>query len=177
LDIYWREAVYTVVYILNRGQLRVNHDKIAYELWYGKPTSVNHFKVFGRKCYIKRDDNNLGNFDSGMDEGIFLGYSSTKKAYKCYNLRVHKIVESANVNVDNLKTKGIKSQVDPQIDERIRGDDKESIDIQEEDSQLGEEKDEEKSQDNAEEKSPRQDTKTSSRKVQRDYPESIILGR
>ena len=29
---YWKEAVYTAVYILNRGQLRVNKDKTPYEL-------------------------------------------------------------------------------------------------------------------------------------------------
>jgi hypothetical protein len=43
-------------------------------------------------------------------------------------------VKSANVKVDDLKTKGIKSQVNTQIDERIRDDaEEESIDIKEED--------------------------------------------
>ena len=37
------------------------------------------------------------------DEGIFLGYSSTKKAYRCFNKRLHKIVESEDVRVDDLK--------------------------------------------------------------------------
>jgi hypothetical protein len=77
-DIYWREAVYKFVYILNRGQLRVDYDKTPYELWYGRPTSVKHFKFFGSKCYIKRYDDNLGKIDSKTYEGIFLGYSSTK---------------------------------------------------------------------------------------------------
>ena len=31
LDGYWREAIYTTVYVLNRGQLRVNSDKTPYE--------------------------------------------------------------------------------------------------------------------------------------------------
>jgi transposase InsO family protein len=109
-DKFWRDAVYTTVHILNRAQLRVNHDKTPYELWFGRPTSVKHFRVFGRKCYIKRDDDNLGKFDSRSDEGIFLGYSPNKKAYRCYNLRLHKIVESANVKVDDLKLRKIKSQ-------------------------------------------------------------------
>jgi hypothetical protein len=51
--IYWREAVYTIVYILNRAQLRVKHDKTPYELLFGRPTSDKHFGVFGSKCYIK----------------------------------------------------------------------------------------------------------------------------
>ena len=61
-------------------------------------------------CYIKRLDENLGKFDARSDEGIFLGYASTKKAYRCYNLRLHKIVKSANVKMDDLKTKKIKHQ-------------------------------------------------------------------
>ena len=48
---------------------------------------------------------NLGKFDARYDEGIFLDYASTKKAYRCYNLRLHKIVESVDVTVDDLKTK------------------------------------------------------------------------
>ena len=31
---------------------------------------------------------------------IFVGYSSKRKAYKCYNLRLGKIVETINVKVD-----------------------------------------------------------------------------
>jgi hypothetical protein len=168
--IYWREAVYTTIYILNRAQLRVNHDKTPYELWFGRPTSVKHFKVFGRKCYIKRDDDNLGKFDSRSYEGIFLGYSSNKKAYICYNLRLHKIMESENVKLDDLTSRRIKSQDNSQVDERRRdGDDDDEIEeIQEEESQSEEE--------NEEEASPRQDSKAPSRRVQRDHPESQIIG-
>jgi hypothetical protein len=59
-DMYWREVVYIIVYIFNIGQLRVNYEKTPYELWYGRPSSIKHFKFFGRKFYIKRDDDNLG---------------------------------------------------------------------------------------------------------------------
>ena len=81
-DGYWREAVSTTVYILNKCQLRINNNKTPYELWYGRAPSVKYFKVFGSKCYIKRVDENLEKFDARSDEGIFLGYSPTKKAYK-----------------------------------------------------------------------------------------------
>lgn len=46
-DIYWREAIYTTVYILNRRQLRLNNDKTPYEQWYGRPTSTKYFRIFG----------------------------------------------------------------------------------------------------------------------------------
>ena len=37
----------------------MNSDKTPYELWFGRPASVKYFRVFGSKCYIKRDDDNL----------------------------------------------------------------------------------------------------------------------
>ena len=65
----------------------MNNKKTHYELWFGIPASVKYFRVFGSKCYIKREDDNLGKFDSRTDEGIFLGYSSTKTEYRCYNIK------------------------------------------------------------------------------------------
>lgn len=59
-----------------------------YELWYDQKPSVKYFKVFGSKCFIKKDMDGLGSFDSRSDEGIFPGYSSNNKAYKCYNKRL-----------------------------------------------------------------------------------------
>jgi hypothetical protein len=110
-DRFWREAVNTTVYILNRGKIRVNNNKTPYELWKGRPTIVKYFKVFGSKCYIKRDDEDLGKFDSRADEGIFLGYSSRSKAYRCYNKALGKIIESANVKVDEAGHQKVKSHV------------------------------------------------------------------
>lgn len=71
LNFYWREAIYTTVYILNRVQARVNSSKTLYKLWYGKFLIVKYFRVFGSKCYIRRDEENLGKFDARYDEGIF----------------------------------------------------------------------------------------------------------
>ena len=99
-DKFWPQAVHTVVHILNRVLLRNNADKTPYELWKGRPANVKHFRVFGSKCYIRRD-NRIGKFDSRIDEGILLGYSSKSKAYKCFNLRLNRIVESINVKIDD----------------------------------------------------------------------------
>ena len=113
------------MYTLNRAQLRVNHDKTPYELWFGRSTSIKHLRLFRSTCYIKRNDNNLGKFDSRLDDGIFLGYSSNKNSYRCYNLRLHKILESSNVKVDDLTSRRIKSRDNSQVDERRRDDDEE----------------------------------------------------
>jgi hypothetical protein len=62
--IFWTQEVHTKVHIQNRVMLRKNIVKTPYELWKGRPTNVKHFIVFGRKCYIKREDGRMGKFDS-----------------------------------------------------------------------------------------------------------------
>jgi hypothetical protein len=80
IDMFWRQAVHTVVHIQNIVILRNNTDNTPYELWKGRPTNVKNFRVFERKCYIKREDGRMGKFDSRVDKGLLVGYSSTRKA-------------------------------------------------------------------------------------------------
>ena len=95
----WIEAVSTIVYTLNRVQVKKGTNTTHSKLWYGHSPNVKHFKFFGCKCYILKDTRN-GKFDAKSDEGIFLGYSTRSKAYKCLHTNTNKIVESANVNFD-----------------------------------------------------------------------------
>jgi hypothetical protein len=107
-NILWPQAIHTTVHILNRILLRNNHFKTPYQLWKGRPTSVKHFRIFGSKCYIKRVDKHLGKLESRTDEGILVGYSCSRKSYKCYNFRLNKIVEAIDVKFDEssfLKSK------------------------------------------------------------------------
>ena len=99
LDRYWKEVDHIAVHTLNRSQLKVKTKHTPYELWYGYPTSIKHLKFFGSNCFIKNLKDNIGSFDSCYNEGIFLGYSSHSKAYKCFNKRLNKLVESVHVKV------------------------------------------------------------------------------
>ena len=47
-----------------------------------------------------KDRENVGKFDSRNDEGIFLGYSSISKAYRVYNKKIMKVMETVNVVID-----------------------------------------------------------------------------
>jgi transposase InsO family protein len=67
-DIFWTHAMHTTIHIQNRVILRNTNDKTSYELWKGRPTNVKHFKVFGSKFYIKREDRRMGKFDSRVDK-------------------------------------------------------------------------------------------------------------
>jgi hypothetical protein len=102
--------VHTTIHIQNRVMLKNNNDKTPYELWKGRPANFNHFRVFERKCYIKREDGRIGKFDSHVDKGLLVGYSSTRKTYNCYNLRLKKFVENINVTIDETGGQGLKEE-------------------------------------------------------------------
>jgi len=97
---FWDEAAFTIITILNKANFQVNSNQTPYELWYGKPSTVKHLRVFGRKCFIKNTDEKLCKFKPRADKRILLGYSSRSKQYKCYNKRLWKIVESIDVVID-----------------------------------------------------------------------------
>ena len=102
---FWGEAVNTSCHIGNRIFFRVGTKKTAYEIWNGKKPRVKYFRVFGSKWYILNDRENLGKFDAKSDEGIFLGYSTTCRAYRVFNKRTKTVMESINVKIDDALTK------------------------------------------------------------------------
>ena len=109
-DIFWTRVVHTSIHIQNKVMLRKNTDKTPYELWKGRPTNVKHFRFFGSKCYIKREDGRMGKFDSRVHKGVLVGYSSTRKSYTCYNLRLNKVVENINVTIDETCRRELKEE-------------------------------------------------------------------
>lgn len=96
----WGEAVNTACHTVNKVYFRPGTKKTPYKLWKGRKPNVKYFKIFGSTCFILKDRENVGKFDSQSDEGIFLGYSSTSKAYRVYNKRNIKIIETVNVVID-----------------------------------------------------------------------------
>jgi hypothetical protein len=48
----------------------------------------------------KNNDENIGKYDDRANEGIFLGYDTNSKGYRCYNKRLHKLVDCIDVKVD-----------------------------------------------------------------------------
>ena len=62
---------------------------------------MKYFWVFGSKCFILNDRENLGKFDGKNEEGIFLGYSMNSQTYKEFNKRTKTIMESINVVIDD----------------------------------------------------------------------------
>jgi transposase InsO family protein len=166
IDILWTQEVHTTVHIQNIVMLRNNTDKTSYELWKGRPTNVNHFKVFGRKCYIKREDGRMGKFDSRVDKGVLVGYSSTKKAYKCYNLILNKVVENINITIDEtgrLESKEEKNKSMEQI-------------FKEEETEYEVEEEDEENPTEIEEKVHQVSPNTPRKRVRKNHPSNQIIG-
>jgi hypothetical protein len=59
----------------------------------------------------------MGKFDSCVDKGILVGYSSTRKAYKCYNLILKKMVERINVTIDETCRQELKEEENESIEQ------------------------------------------------------------
>jgi len=91
-------------------------NKTPYEIWRGKKPTVKYFRTFGSKCYILRDRENLGKFDTKSDEGIFLGYATNSCAYRVFNKRTKTVMESINVVIDDEEIQRPISREENQLD-------------------------------------------------------------
>ncbi|GJZ88424.1 putative ribonuclease H-like domain-containing protein [Tanacetum coccineum] len=98
----WAEAVATACYTQNRSMIRRRHGKTPYELLHNKPPDLSFLHVFGALCYPKNDSENLGKLQPKADIGIFIGYAPTKKAFRIYNRRTRRIIETIHVDFDEL---------------------------------------------------------------------------
>ncbi|GKC37833.1 retrovirus-related pol polyprotein from transposon TNT 1-94 [Tanacetum coccineum] len=98
----WAEAVATACYTQNRFVIRLRHGKTPYELLHDKLLDLSFFHVFGALCYPINDSENLGKLQPKADIGIFIGYAPTKKAFRMYNRRTRRIIETINVDFDEL---------------------------------------------------------------------------
>ena len=99
---FWGEAVNTLCHIGNRIFFRTGTKKISYEIWNENKPKVKYFQVFGSKCFILNDKENLRKFDAKNDEGIFLGYSVNSWAYRVFNKRTKTVMESINAVIDDV---------------------------------------------------------------------------
>ena len=95
----------TSCHIGNRIYFRAGMKKTAFEIWNGKKPKVKYFRVFRSKCYILNDRENLGKFDAKSDDGIFLEYSTSSRAYRDYNKRTKTVMKSINMKIDDAITK------------------------------------------------------------------------
>ncbi|KAJ9551027.1 hypothetical protein OSB04_015072 [Centaurea solstitialis] len=106
---FWTEAVSTACYTQNRTLIVKRTGKTAYEMVEQRKPNIDYFRVFGCKCYVLNDRDDLGKFEPKSDESIFIGYSYNSKAYRVFNKRTRTILESSNVDFSETETYSVAS--------------------------------------------------------------------
>ncbi|GKF61732.1 putative ribonuclease H-like domain-containing protein, partial [Tanacetum coccineum] len=81
----------------NRVLIVKPHNKTPYELFRGFKPAIGFTKPFGCHVSILNTLDNLGKFDGKSDEGFFVGYSLSSKAFRVYNTRTRKVQENLHI--------------------------------------------------------------------------------
>ncbi|GKA97556.1 putative ribonuclease H-like domain-containing protein [Tanacetum coccineum] len=80
------EAVSTACYAQNRVLIVKPHNKTPYEFFKGIKPAIGFMKLFGCHVTILNTLDKLGKFDEKSDEGFFVGYSLSSKAFRVYDI-------------------------------------------------------------------------------------------
>nr|GEZ61096.1 retrovirus-related Pol polyprotein from transposon TNT 1-94 [Tanacetum cinerariifolium] len=102
---FWAQAVNTACYVQNRVLVNKSQNKTPYELFNGKTPAIGFLKPFGCHVMILNTLDNLGKFEAKGDEGYFIGYSMSSKAFRVFNKRTRRVEE--NLHVEFLENKAI----------------------------------------------------------------------
>nr|GFA07395.1 hypothetical protein [Tanacetum cinerariifolium] len=98
----WAEAIATACFTQNRSIIHKHFDKTPYELMNKRKPNIKFFRVFGCRCYLLNDYEDVGKLKAKGGIGVFVGYSKEAAAFRIYNKRTRKIHESVNVNFDEI---------------------------------------------------------------------------
>jgi Integrase core domain/GAG-pre-integrase domain/gag-polypeptide of LTR copia-type len=93
--IFWSDAILTATYLINRLPSPKLNNLSPLEILKNRKIDLEHIRVFGCICFvhIKRTDK----LDKNAVKTVFLGYSSTKKGYKCFDPEQNKLYISRDV--------------------------------------------------------------------------------
>nr|GFC73394.1 retrovirus-related Pol polyprotein from transposon TNT 1-94 [Tanacetum cinerariifolium] len=98
----WAEAIATACFTQNHSIIHRRFNKTPYELINDRKPDISFLHVFSALCYPKNDCEDIGKLGAKGDIGFFIGYSADSCAYRIYNRRTKKIIETMNVSFDEL---------------------------------------------------------------------------
>ncbi|GKB11455.1 ribonuclease H-like domain-containing protein [Tanacetum coccineum] len=94
---FWAEAVSTVFYVQNRIFIVKPYNKTHYKLFRGFKPALSFMRLFGCHVTILNTLDNLGKFDGKSDEGFFVGYSLSSKAFRVCNTTTKRVEENLHI--------------------------------------------------------------------------------
>nr|GEY99516.1 retrovirus-related Pol polyprotein from transposon TNT 1-94 [Tanacetum cinerariifolium] len=96
------EAIATACFTQNHYIIHRCFNKTPYELINGRKLDISFLHVFEALCYPKNDRDDIGKLGAKGDISFFIGYSADSCAYRIFNRRTKKIMETMNVSFDEL---------------------------------------------------------------------------
>ena len=100
-----------------------------------KTNKCEALQIFWKQMLHQREYDRMGKFDSRVDKGVLVGYSSTRKVDKCYNLRLDKVVESINVTINEIDILESKEEENKSIEQLLEEEEEEEEEVEEEDEE------------------------------------------
>nr|GEU90869.1 uncharacterized mitochondrial protein AtMg00810-like [Tanacetum cinerariifolium] len=91
--------------------VNMSQNKTPYELFNGRTPAIGFLKLFGCHVMILNTLDHLGKFKAKGDEGYFIRYSMSSKAFRVFNKRTKRVEE--NLHVDFLENKLIEKGAGP----------------------------------------------------------------
>nr|GEX56682.1 integrase, catalytic region, zinc finger, CCHC-type, peptidase aspartic, catalytic [Tanacetum cinerariifolium] len=71
----WAEAIATACFTQNRSIIHKRFDRTPYELMNKRKPNIKFFRVFGCRCYLLNDYDDVRKLKAKGDIGVFAGYS------------------------------------------------------------------------------------------------------
>ncbi|GJT08490.1 putative ribonuclease H-like domain-containing protein [Tanacetum coccineum] len=91
------KAVSIACYVQNRVLVVKPYNKTPYEFFRGFKPALSFMRPFGCHVTILNTLDTLGKFDGKSDEGFFVGYSLSSKAFRVYNTRTKRVEENLHI--------------------------------------------------------------------------------
>nr|GEU83572.1 hypothetical protein [Tanacetum cinerariifolium] len=89
----WAEAIATACFTQNHSIIHKRFDKTPYELMNKRKQNIKFFRVFGCRCYLLNDYEDVRKLKAKEDIGVFIGYSKES------------IMKSSTINVETSNFK------------------------------------------------------------------------
>nr|GEW50487.1 hypothetical protein [Tanacetum cinerariifolium] len=96
------DTIATACFTQNRSIIYRRFNKTPYELINERKPDISFLHVFEALCYPKNDREDIGKLGAKGDIGFFIGYFADSCAYRVFNRRTKKIMETMNVTFDEL---------------------------------------------------------------------------
>ena len=101
---YWPHAFQITSYLINRQPTSLLQNRFPFEALFGKKPNYLKLRKFGCLCYPLTWPYNTHKMKPKSSHCVFIEYSQTQSAYKCLDLKTHKIYISRHVLFDEPNT-------------------------------------------------------------------------